>query len=315
MDQIAILIPCYNEALTIGKVIDDFARELPESTIYVYDNNSSDDTASIAKQHGAIVRKESRQGKGNVVKQMFREIEAHCYIMVDGDNTYPAESVHKILDPIRDGQADMVIGDRLSNLSYHKENKRKFHNFGNHLVCKLLKWLYGVKVTDAMTGYRGFTYLFVRSFPILAEGFEIEVEMDIHAIDKKWRIIEVPIDYRDRPEGSVSKLSTVRDGFRILLKILSLFKDYKPMVLFGLSSLFLLIVGLGLGISVTIDFVNTGLVERFPTAILAVGLVIMSMLSLVCGFILDTVAKSNRQQYELQVQIVKAGWHNRLGEK
>jgi glycosyltransferase involved in cell wall biosynthesis len=298
--SIAVLIPCFNEELTIAKVIDDFARELPTAKIYVYDNNSSDSTAAIAQEHGAIVQREPRQGKGNVVRQMFRDIEADYYIMVDGDDTYPAEYVHIMLELLEEG-AELVFADRLSNNSYHKENKRAFHGFGNNLVRTIISWVYGVKLSDVLTGYRGFRRIFVKTFPILSKGFEIETEMCIHAIDKNWRISEIAIDYRDRPEGSFSKLSTVRDGIKVMLTIFSLFKDYKPLILFSLIGLLLMIVGFAFGISVVLDFFATGLVERFPTALLAVALVIAGMLSFVCGFILDTTVKGYRKEYELAV--------------
>lgn len=299
--RIAVLIPCYNEEQTVAKVIDDFARELPTATIYVYDNNSSDATSAIAKSHGAVVRLELRQGKGNVVRQMFREIDADYYVMVDGDDTYPAEHVHEMLAPVMSGDADMVIGDRLSNMTYHNENKRAFHSFGNNLVRFLIKLIYGVNIVDVLTGYRTFNHMYVKTCPVLSRGFEVETELTIHTIDKNWRFTEVPIDYRDRPEGSESKLSTFRDGMRVLLKILSLFKDYKPLVLFSIVGVLLLLVGIILGGTVVVDFINTGLVERLPTAILAVGFVFVGLLSLSCGLILDTTVKGWRKQYELTV--------------
>jgi len=299
--KIAILIPCYNEELTIGKVIQDFTRELPEATIYVYDNNSSDNTAAVAREHGAVVRHEPRQGKGNVVRQMFREIDADYYVMVDGDDTYPAEHVHDMLKPVMSGEVDMVIGDRLSNLTYKKENKRAFHSFGNKLVRYLIRMIYRVNVVDVLTGYRSFNRIYVKACPVIARGFEVETELTIHTIDKNWRFSEVPINYRDRPPGSESKLSTFGDGFRVLLTILSLFKDYKPLALFTLIASILLFVGIVLGITVIIDFVQTGMVERFPTAILAVGFVMAGLLALSCGLILDTVVKGWRKQYELTV--------------
>jgi glycosyltransferase involved in cell wall biosynthesis len=298
---IAVLIPCYDEEKTVGLVIDDFARELPSATIYVYDNNSGDDTSKVAMEHGAVVRFEPRQGKGNVVRQMFRDIEADFYVIVDGDATYPAESVHSLLQPLLEGRADLVMGDRLSNMSYHKENKRAFHIFGNNLVRVLISWLYGSEINDALTGYRAMTRLFVKTFPVLAKGFEVEVEMDIHAVDKNWRILEVPIDYRDRPPGSASKLSTVRDGFKVLTKIMSLFKDYRPLVLFSSIGAALVIAGLAFGTTVIIDFIHTGLVERYPTALMAVGLTISGLLSIVCGLVLDTTVKGVRKQYEVEL--------------
>jgi glycosyltransferase involved in cell wall biosynthesis len=299
--RVAILIPCYNEEITIGKVVDDFSRELPEAQIFVYDNNSSDRTVEIAREHGAIVRHEQRQGKGNVVRQMLRDIEADYYVMVDGDDTYPAEAVHSLLAVAMEGGADMVVGDRHSNLSYQRENSRLFHNFGNNLVKLLIHAFYGTRVDDVLSGYRVFTREFVKTFPVLSKGFEIETEMSIHAIDKNWRIREVPIEYRDRPEGSESKLSTFKDGIKVLMVILSLFKDYKPLVLFCFVAALFMAIGLVLGVSVVVDFLNTGMVERFPTAILAVSLVIIGMLSLVCGLVLDTTVKGYRKQYELDV--------------
>lgn len=299
--NIAVLIPCYNEALTIGKVVDDFKAALPEATIYVYDNNSSDKTASIAAEHGAVVRFEPRQGKGYVVRQMLRDIDASCYLMVDGDDTYPADQARELVDPILAGEADMTIGDRLSNNTYGEENKRAFHGFGNSLVCGLIRILYGVRLNDVMTGYRGFSRPFAKTYPVLSPGFEIETEISIHAIDKAWRLKEVPIIYRDRPEGSESKLSTFSDGAKVLKMIASLFKDYKPLGFFSLLALISFIVGLCLGIPVIADFAATGLVLRFPTAFLAVGFVIVGCLLLVCGLILDTVVKGNRRQWEIDV--------------
>ena len=300
-EKIAVIIPCYNEAITIAKVIDDFKKELPNADIYVYDNNSSDDTAKIAKEHGAIVRKEIRQGKGRVVRQMTRDITADYYVMVDGDDTYPAEAVHKLLEPLRNNEADMTIGDRLSNGTYGSENDRAFHGFGNNLVRWLIKIIYKFNFNDVMTGYRAYNTVFAKSMPILSPGFQIETELSIHAVDKSWRIKEIPIDYRDRPEGSESKLSTFGDGFKVLMMILSLFKEYRPLLLFGLIALFCLALGLIFGIPVIVDYARTGLVERFPTAILAVGLVLTSLLNLVTGWILGSVVKGQRLQYELEV--------------
>lgn len=299
--DIAVIIPCYNEALTIGKVVDDFKRELPEATIYVYDNNSSDETSKIAAEHGAVVRFESRQGKGNVVRQMFRDIDADCYLMVDGDDTYPAEAAHDLCDPILNGTADMTVGDRLSNGTYGEENKRPFHGFGNNLVRAMIKWIYGFSFDDVMTGYRAMSRPFVKTFPVLSEGFQIETELSIHAVDRRWRIVDVPVIYRDRPEGSESKLNTVSDGIKVILMIGTLFKDYRPLKFFTLVALLLLIIGLILGVPVIWEFQATGLVARFPTAILALGFVFLSCLSLVTGFILDSVAKVGRKDWELAV--------------
>lgn len=298
-DTVAVLIPCYNEAVTIGKVIDDFKRVLPDADIYVYDNNSKDDTAAIAEDHGAIVRTEPRQGKGNVVRQMFREIDADYYIMVDGDDTYPAEAAPRLLEPLLNDTADMTVGDRLSNGTYGEENDRAFHGFGNNLVRWLIKVIYGYAFDDVMTGYRAFNRIFVKTMPVLSEGFQIETELSIHAVDKRFRIVDVPIDYRDRPEGSYSKLSTFGDGAKVLRAIASLFKDHKPMAFFGWLALILIVLGLIAGIPVIAEYFQTGLVPRFPTAILAIALVICGALSFTAGIILDTVAKTGRKQWEL----------------
>ncbi|PDM39232.1 MULTISPECIES: glycosyltransferase family 2 protein [unclassified Geobacillus] len=299
--KVAVLIPCYNEEKTIGKVVSDFKRELPEADIYVYDNNSKDKTSLIAAEHGAIVRKELRQGKGNVVRSMFREIDADIYVMVDGDDTYPAEFVHQLIEPIKRGEANMVIGDRLSNGTYFQENKRPFHNFGNNLVKNLINFLYKSDIKDIMTGYRAFDKLFVKSMPVMSPGFEIETEMSIHALDKKFLIKEVPIDYRDRPEGSESKLNTFSDGWKVLKMIFTLFKDYKPFLFFSLWALLFFILGLAVGIPVVVEFIQTKFITRVPSAILAVGLMIFSLLSFACGLILDTVAAAHRKQYELEL--------------
>ncbi|MEA5020712.1 MAG: glycosyltransferase family 2 protein [Gordonibacter sp.] len=298
---VAVLIPCYNEAVTIGKVVDDFRRELPNATVYVYDNNSSDDTASIARAHGAVVRTERRQGKGNVVRQMLRDIDADYYIMVDGDDTYPAEAARELLAPLIADEADMSVGDRLSNGTYGQENDRAFHGFGNDLVRILIKWIYGFEFKDVMTGYRAFNAVFAKTMPVLSPGFEIETELSIHAVDKRWRIAEVAIDYRDRPEGSESKLDTFSDGCKVLLMIMSLFKDYRPLALFSWVALLFCVLGLIAGIPVIWEFAATGLVPKLPSALLAVALVFIGLLAFTCGLILDTVVKGSRKQYEIQV--------------
>lgn len=300
-DKIAVIIPCYNEALTIGKVVEDFRRELPEASVYVYDNNSTDGTAEIANGSGAIVRNEPRQGKGNVCRQMFRDIDADCYLMVDGDDTYPAESARALCEPILAGKADMVVGDRLSNGTYAQQNDRAFHGFGNDLVRTMIKWIYGYGFEDVMTGYRAMSRPFVKTFPVLSEGFQIETELSIHAVDRRWRIVDVPVEYLDRPEGSVSKLNTVSDGLKVLAMIGTLFKDYRPLKFFSLVSLLFCIVGLCAGVPVVTEYLDTGLVPRFPTAILAVAFMFIAELSLATGFILDAVAKVERKQWELQV--------------
>ena len=307
--RIAVLIPCYNEEVTIAKVVADFHRELPDARIYVYDNNSSDRTAELAETAGAVVVPEPRQGKGNVVRQMFRDIEADCYLMVDGDDTYPAEAARELCKPILAGRADMTVGDRLSNGSYAHENKRPGHGFGNDLVRAMIRWIYGYGFDDVMTGYRAFSRPFVKTFPVLSHGFQIETELSIHAVDRGWRIVDVPIEYRDRPEGSTSKLNTVTDGMRVIATIGSLFKNYRPLKFFCLVALVFLAAGLAFGLPVVAEFIATGLVPRFPTAILAASLVFLAALSLTCGLILDTVAKVDRRQWELEVYRVMDEQH------
>lgn len=299
--HVAVLIPCYNEELTVGEVIDDFRRVLPGASIYVYDNNSSDRTAQVAREHGAQVRFEPRQGKGVTVRQMFRDIEADCYLLVDGDSTYPADAAPALIDPILAGEADMTVGDRLSNGSYAQENQRPFHDFGNNLVRWLIRLMYGYAFHDVMTGYRAFSRVFVRSMPVVSRGFQLECEISIHAVDKGWRIKEVPIDYRDRPAGSVSKLSTVSDGVRVLMAIGSLFKDYLPFKFFSLVAAVFVALGLAAGIPVVAEFAQTGYVSKVPSAILAVGLVFCGALAFSTGCILDTVAKATRKRWELDV--------------
>lgn len=303
-ETIAVLIPCYNEEITIGKVVDDFKKALPQAQIYVYDNNSSDATAQIARDRGAIVRSEPRQGKGNVVRQMMRDIDADYYLMVDGDDTYPADAAMELLEPLMDGTADITVGDRLSNGTYGKENDRAFHGFGNNLVRFLIKLLYGFEFHDVMTGYRAYNYVFAKTMPVLSPSFEIETELSIHAVDKRWRIKEVPIEYRDRPEGSESKLNTFSDGMKVLLTIASLFKDYRPLALFTWVAIILIGLGLVVGIPVIVEFSQTGLVPRLPSALLAVAFVIIGILALGFGFVLDTVVKGNRKEYEIEVMRV-----------
>ena len=295
--KIAVLIPCYNESKTIEKVVKDYKKVLPEADIYVYDNNSSDGTDEIAKKAGAIVKYEYKQGKGNVIRSMFRDIDADCYLMIDGDDTYPAENAREMCNYVLEGKADMVIGDRLSS-TYFEENKRPFHNFGNVLVRKLINSLFKSKVNDIMTGYRAFSYEFVKTFPILSKGFEIETEMTIHALDKNMGLKEIPVEYRDRPAGSVSKLNTFSDGIKVLKTIARLFKEYKPNVFFGLFGFLFLIISLAFGIPVFIDYFKTGYVERFPTLIFSGFMLMISVLSFVCGIILEVVVKKHRQLFE-----------------
>lgn len=300
-EKIAVLLPAYNEEVTIVKVIEDYRRVLPHADIYVYDNNSKDKTNQLAREAGAIVRFEPRQGKGNVVRSMFREIDADYYIMADADDTYPAEEVEALLQPLRDGLADMTIGDRLSNGTYAEENKRGFHGFGNNLVRLLVNKLHKGNYNDIMTGYRGFNRLFVKNFPVLSPGFEIETELSIHSLDKRFKLVEVPITYKDRPEGSESKLSTFSDGFKVLRMIFNLFKDYKPLIFFSILTFLFFVLGLIVGIPVISEFARTGMIDKVPSAVLATGFMILSALSFVAGFILDTVVRQHRMQYELKV--------------
>ncbi len=296
--KIAVLIPCYNEAKTIEKVVKDYKSVLPDADIYVYDNNSKDGTDKIAKEAGAIVRYEYKQGKGNVIRTMFKDIDADCYLMIDGDDTYPKESAREMCDLVLEGKADMVIGDRLSS-TYFQENKRPFHNFGNVLVRGLINSLFKSNVRDIMTGYRAFSYEFVKTFPVLSKGFEIETEMTIHALDKNFLLKEVKVDYRDRPAGSVSKLNTYSDGIKVLKTIARLFKEYKPTIFFSILSVFFLIVALAFGTPVFIDYFKTGLVPRIPTLIFAGFMLIVSTLLFICGIILEVVVKKHRQLFEL----------------
>ena len=302
--RIAVLIPCYNEAKTIEKVVKDYKKVLPKADIYVYDNNSSDGTDKIAKKAGAIVEYEYKQGKGNVIRSMFRDIDADCYLMIDGEDTYPSENAKEMCDLVLEGKADMVIGDRLSS-TYFTENKRPFHNFGNKIVRFLINKLFKNKVKDIMTGYRAFSYEFVKSFPVLSKGFEIETEMTIHAVDKNFKLIEVPVNYRDRPEGSVSKLNTYKDGFKVLKTIAVLFKEYKPMSFFGIVSLLCFIVSLILGIPVVVEYFNTGLVPRFPTLIVSCFGILMSLLFVVTGIILQVIVKKHKQLFELYLNMLR----------
>ena len=295
--KIAVLIPCYNESKTIEKVVKDYKKALPEADIYVYDNNSSDGTDEIARKAGAIVRYETKQGKGNVIRTMFREIDADCYLMVDGDDTYPAESARKMCDYVLEKNVDMVIGDRLSS-TYFQENKRPFHNFGNKLVERLINKIFKSNIVDIMTGYRAFSYNFAKTFPILSKGFEIETEMTIHAIDKNFTLKEVPIQYRDRPEGSVSKLNTFSDGFKVIKTIATLFKEYRPAFFFNILGTIILIISIFMGIPVLVEYFKTGLVPRFPTLIVASIFLVISLLLYSIGIILQVIVKKHRQLFE-----------------
>lgn len=300
MDKIAVLIPCYNESKTIKKVVEDFKRELPEATIYVYDNNSTDGTDKIAKDAGAIVRYERKQGKGNVIRSMFRDIDAECYIMTDGDDTYPAEEAKKLCEAVIHKNADMVIGDRLS-ATYFTENKRPFHNFGNVLVRKLINMIYKSDIRDVMTGYRAFSYKFVKTFPILSKGFEIETEMTIHTLDKNMDIENIAIEYRDRPQGSESKLSTYSDGFKVIKTIISLYKNYRPFSFFCKVAIVLGIIGMLFLTPVLIDYAKTGLVPKMPSFVASIFFFISATQSFFGGMILQTMVKKSRQDFEIKL--------------
>lgn len=300
MDKIAVLIPCYNEAKTINKVVTDFKRELPEAKIYVYDNNSSDGTDEIARKAGAIVKYEYQQGKGNVIRRMFGEIQAECYVMVDGDDTYPAESVREMVSRVLDQHVDMVVGDRLSS-TYFEENKRPFHNFGNELVRKTINFLFKNNIKDIMTGYRAFSFRFVKTFPVLSKGFEIETEMSIHAIDKNLYVDNVIIDYRNRPTGSESKLNTYSDGIKVIKTIFRLFRYYRPLLFFGDMAVLLLALAVIFFIPVLTTYIGTGLVPHFPTLIICGFVTIASFQSLFSGLILSAIYEKSRQDFEIQL--------------
>ncbi len=297
MDKIAVLIPCYNESKTIEKVVADFRNVLPDAKIYVYDNNSSDNTVEIAEKAGAIVKHEYKQGKGNVIRRMFREIDAECYIMTDGDDIYPAEYAPEMCQLVLDKNVDMVVGDRLSS-TYFSENKRPFHNFGNSIVRKSINLLFNSDIKDIMTGYRAFSYSFVKTFPVLSKGFEIETEMTIHAVDKNMFCENVVVQYRDRPDGSESKLNTYSDGIKVLFTIFKLFKNYKPLGFFSTVAAVLALFGLGFFIPLFVNFLNTGLVDKIPTLIICVMCFLIAIISFFSGMILDTVKQKNKQDFE-----------------
>lgn len=304
MDKIAVLIPCFNESQTIEKVVSDWKRELPEAVIYVYDNNSSDNTADLATKAEAVVRHEYSQGKGNVIRRMFREIDAQCYIMVDGDDTYPAEYGKQMANLVLKKRTDMVVGDRLSS-TYFDENKRPFHNFGNCIVRGSINRLFKTDIRDIMTGYRAFSYLFVKSFPVLSKGFEIETEMTIHAVDKNMRIENVIIEYRDRPEGSESKLNTYSDGFKVLKTIGKLYKNYHPLGFFGRISTILILASALLFLPIAIKFLQTGFVPNFPTLIVSGFIAVTAIISYFAGLILETLTEKERQEFEFRLQVIE----------
>ena len=304
MDKIAVLIPCYNEEKTIEKVVRDWKKELPEAVIYVYDNNSKDRTVELAEKTGAVVRHEYAQGKGNVIRRMFREIDAECYIMVDGDDTYPAEYGKQMAELVLQKKTDMVVGDRLSS-TYFEENKRPFHNFGNSLVRGSINHLFHTNIRDIMTGYRAFSFLFAKSFPVLSKGFEIETEMTIHAVEKNMRIENVIIEYRDRPSGSESKLNTYSDGLKVLKTIGRLYKNYRPLGFFGGVSLMLILISAVMFIPVLFDFLHTGMVPHFPTLIVSGFIALAAIISFFSGLILATIVEKDRQAYEFRLQLIE----------
>lgn len=300
MDKIAILIPCYNEEKTITKVVTDVRQALPEAAVYVYNNNSVDKTVELAGQAGAIVRNEYKQGKGNVIRRMFREIDAECYLMIDGDDTYPLDCAEEMVNLVLERGADMVVGDRLSS-TYFSENKRPFHNFGNSLMRAGINGLFHSNIKDIMTGYRAFSYEFVKTFPVFSKGFEIETEMTIHAVNYNMQVENVVVEYRDRPEGSVSKLNTYSDGAKVIRKMLQLYKNYKPMSFFGLFGLILVLVAAGVFVPVGIEYLETGLVERFPTLIVCGFMALAGILAFFSGMILEVMAAKDRRDFEYRL--------------
>lgn len=301
MKKIAILIPCYNEEITVAKVITDFKKELPDALIYVYNNNSTDNTLQIAYENGAIVKNEYRQGKGNVVRSMFRDIDADVYVLVDGDNTYPANMVHQLIKPILMETADMVVGDRISNGTYKKQNKRLFHDFGNGMVRNTINRLFKTNLKDVMSGYRAFSRAFVKNVPILSKGFEVETEITLHALDKRFIIKEIPIEYKDRPNKSKSKLNTFTDGYKVIKTIIKMLKDYKPLKFFLSIATIFFALGLIIGIPVIYEYILTRYITKVPSAVLSTGLMIFSVIIAQCGVILDTVVKDDKEKYEIEL--------------
>ena len=310
MDKIAVLIPCYNESVTVAKVVADWKQALPEATVYVYDNNSTDGTAELARAAGAVVRHEYQQGKGNVIRRMFREVDAQVYLMVDGDDTYPADCARQMVDLVLHRQADMVVGDRLSS-TYFTENKRPFHNFGNNLVRFGINTLFHSQIKDIMTGCRAFSFEFVKTFPVLSAGFEIETEMTIHALDKNMKIDQVVIPYQDRPAGSQSKLNTVKDGWKVIKTIFTLHRNYKPQSFFSIIAAFLMALSVAFFIPVLVTYIRTGLVPNFPTLIVCGFTVIAALLSFFTGLQLQNAVKKNKQDFEL-TRIQANRWYRNL---
>ncbi len=311
MDKIAVLIPCFNEEKTIEKVVRDVRAQLPEAVVYVYDNNSTDKTAELAQKAGAVLRHEYKQGKGNVIRRMFREIDAECYVMIDGDDTYPLECVKELVDKVLVHQADMVVGDRLSS-TYFSENKRPFHNFGNTLMRICVNRLFHTDIKDIMTGYRAFSYEFVKTFPVFSKGFEIETEMTIHAVNYNMQVENVVVQYRDRPEGSESKLNTYSDGMRVILKMLQLYKNYKPMKCFGLLGLLLVVIATVLFFPIGVEYVQTGLVPRFPTLIVCGFMILAGVQSFFTGMMLDVTVAKDRRDFEYRLNRVNVEKKNKL---
>ena len=301
MDSIAVLIPCYNEARTVAKVVADYHAALPQATVYVYDNNSTDGTADLAAAAGAVVRKERQQGKGNVLRRMFREIDAECYLLVDGDDTYPAEAAPEMVRAVRERGADMVVGDRLSS-TYFTENKRPFHNFGNSLVRFCINRLFGSQIKDIMTGYRAFSFQFVKTYPVLARGFEIETEMSIHAVERNMRIENIVIEYRDRPAGSESKLNTYSDGLKVLRTIVRLYKNYRPFGFFSMLAALLALCSAGFMVPVVAEYFRTGLVPRFPTLIVCACGMVAALLLFISGVILSSLLTQDARDFEFKLQ-------------
>ena len=313
MDKVAVLVPCYNESMTVKKVVEDFRRVMPEAVVYVYDNNSTDGTGELAAEAGAVVRREYQQGKGNVIRRMFREIEAEVYLMVDGDDTYPAEAALEMVRKVVEEQADMVVGDRLSS-TYYTENKRPFHNFGNSFVKNCINRFFDTNIQDIMTGYRAFSYQFVKTFPVLSRGFEIETEMSIHAADKHMQVDYVVIEYRDRMEGSVSKLNTFSDGLKVLSRILSLYKNYKPLAFFSLLSGILAVLAVIFLIPILVEYWETGLVPRFPTLIVCGFVLIAALQALFAGLVLQSMEQKNKQDFEIRLIQAKESFERMKAE-
>ncbi len=317
MDKIAVLIPCYNEEKTIGKVIADVKKTLPEAVIYVYNNNSKDRTEEIARAAGAVVRQEYKQGKGNVIRRMFREVDALCYLMIDGDDTYPLECAGEMVKLVLEHNSDMVVGDRLSS-TYFTENKRPFHNFGNSLMRFGINGLFHSDIKDIMTGYRAFSYEFVKTFPVFSQGFEIETEMTIHAVNYNMQVDNVVVEYRDRPEGSVSKLNTYSDGMKVIRKMLQLYKNYKPMKFFGLLSFVLMALAVGFFVPIGIDYLHTGLVPRFPTLIVCGFIAVAGIQAFFAGMILEVMAAKDRKDFEyrfMRIHDAKKAKESKIREK